>query len=232
MRSLLLLLLSSVWVMAETMYINTPFRGELHNEVKPLIVELFKREGYILELQKLPPKRGLINANKGVDDGDGPRVKEVSKKFSNLRRVDVPIIQISFHAHYKGKSINITKWEDLKPYNVGVRTGTLVMVNNVKRINPKEMTYALNNEKLFELLEKDKVDVVIAERISAKGMKEKMNLMHINQSPALIRKNMYLFFNKKHRAKIGKFEKTLLKMKEEGYQKRLKNFYETGKSAW
>ena len=232
MRAILLLSLAFVWAMAETMYINTPYRGILYEEAKPLMEELFKRNGYELIYQTPPPKRGLINANKGVDDGDGPRVKAVGKKFTNLRRVDIPILEISIHAHFKDKGIQINKWEDIKPYNVGVRTGTVIQVNNVKKINPKEVTYVPTNEKLFELLDQGKVDVVIAERVMARGMKQKLKLIDIAQSPSLLRKNMYLFFNKKHTNKVKDFEKTLQKMKEEGYQKRLKHFYETGESAW
>ena len=40
---------------------------------------------------------------------------------------------------------------------------------------------------------------------------------------------MYLYLNKKHEDKVKPFEHTLLKMKDEGYQERLKHFYETGK---
>jgi len=232
MRTFLLLSLAFAWAMAETMSINTPYRGKLYDEAKPFMLELFKRNGYMLEYQQLPPKRGLINANSGVDDGDGPRVKEVGKKFLNLRRVDVPILEITIHAHYKDKDMKITQWDDLKPYHVAVRTGTVIQVNNVKKVNPQETTYVPTNEKLFELLEQEKVDVVIAERVMARGMKKKLDLMHIYQSPVLLRKKMYLFFNKKHSDKIKTFEQTLLKMNEEGYQKRFKHFYETGESTW
>ena len=231
MKILLTLLLLFTGVFAETMHINTPYRGELYEEVKPLMYELFKRNTYDLEYQKLPLKRGLINANKGVDDGDGPRVKEVEKRFPNIVRIDVPILEISIHAHYKKKSLNIQDWTDLKPYNIGVRTGTIVQVKNVKKVDPKEITYVVTNEKLFELLEEEKVDVVISERVMARSLKKEMKLEHLYQSPALLQKNMYLFLNKKHIDKVKAFKQTLLQMQKEGYQKRLKHFYETGERS-
>ena len=102
----------------------------------------------------------------------------------------------------------------------------------MKRVNPKEVIYVPTNEKLFELLDKGKVDIVIAERVMARGIKNKLKLTKIEQSPPLLRKKMYLFFNKKHSDKIQTFKQTLLKMHEEGYQKRFKHFYETGESTW
>jgi len=214
---------------AEVMSINTPFRGELYEQTKPLMTELFKRHSYELEFQKLPLKRGLINANRGLDDGDGPRVKEIGYKYTDLIRVDVPIIKFSIHAHYKDKAIKINNWNDIKPYNVGVRTGTLILVNNVKKVEPKEITYVATNEKLLELLNENKIDIAIADRVMTRGIKKKMGYENMIESPPLLQKNMYLYLNKKHKDKVASFERTLLKMKDEGYQERLKFFYETGK---
>jgi len=175
-------------------------------------------------------KRGLINANKGIDDGDGPRVKAVGKKFKNIIRVDVPILEISIHAFFKNKAMKIDSWEDIKPFTVGVRTGTVIQINHVKKADPKEIVYVPTNEKLFELLEDNKLDIIIAERVMAREIQRKMHLTHLQESPALLKKKMYLFLNKKHKDKIDNFKNTLIQMKEEGYQKRLKQFYDTGQS--
>ena len=214
---------------AEIMSINTPLRGELYNQAKPLMTELFKRNSYELEFQKLPLKRGLINANRGLDDGDGPRVREIGHKYTDLVRIEVPILKISIHAHYKNKAIKINNWNDIKPYNVGVRTGTVIQVKNVKKVEPKEITYVATNEKLLELLNENKIDIAIADRVMPRGIKTKMGYKNMIESPPLLQKNMYLYLNKKHKDKVESFERTLLKMKDEGYQKRLKFFYETGK---
>ena len=214
---------------AEVMSINTPLRGEVYEQTKLLMEELFKRHSYELEFQKLPLKRALINANRGLDDGDGPRVREIGNKYTNLVRIEVPILKISIHAHYKDKAIKINNWNDIKPYHVAVRTGTLIQVNNVKKIGPKEITYVATNEKLFELLEEKKVDIVIAGRTQSRGVQRKIGYKNIIESPPLLQKDMYLYLNKKHKDRVESFERTLLKMKDEGYQERLKVFYETGK---
>lgn len=224
---LFFLLMGSVY--AELMYINTPLRGEVYEQTKILMQELFKRHSYELEFQRLPLKRGLINANRGLDDGDGPRVEEIGDKYTNLVRVEVPILKISIHAHYKNKAIKINSWKDLKPYHVAVRTGTLIQVKNVKKVEPKEVTLVATNEKLFELLDENKVDVVIAGREQARELKTKIGYDKFMQSPPLLQKDMYLYFNKKHKDKVKSFEGTLLKMKDEGYQERLRYFYENGK---
>ena len=231
MKQIIIFLLLGACVFAQNMYINTPYRGSLYEEVKPFMEELFHRNGYELVFQKLPLKRGLINANSGMDDGDGPRVKEVENKFPNLLRVETPILQISIHAYYKKKYLKIGRWADLKPFHVGVRTGTLIQVNNVKKANPDEIIYVDTNEKLFKLLEEKKVDVIIMEKVMARDVKQKMKLEDISMSPALLRKNKYLFLNKKHANRVQGFNKTLLQMKKEGYQDRLKDFYEIGKSS-
>ena len=232
MRILILLSLIFLWSMAETLSINTPFRGKLYDEAKLFMEELFKRNGYELEYQKLPHKRALINANRGIEDGDGPRVKAVARQYSNLRRVDVPIMQMVLHAYYRDKDIRIRTWEDLKPYHVAVRRGIVMQVDNVKRVNPKEITYISSSEKLFELLKQKKVDIIIAESLKIMGGTGDSSLNDIYQSPALVKQNMYLFLHKKHNDKLEGFESVLLQMKEEGYQKRLEHFYKTGNSTW
>jgi len=232
MKTFLLLPLVFTWSLAETMSINTPYRGDLYDQVKPFMVELFDRNDYTVDFEPLPAKRGLVNANKGDDDGDGPRFNVVEKKFTNLRRVDVPILTTSLHAYTRDPSIQVKTWKDIKPYHVGVRTGAVIHVNNVKKVNPKEVTYVASNRKLFELLDQGKIDLLIVEKVMGRGMQKKLTLKDMKVSPALLRKNTFLYLHKKHTNKIKDFEKTLLQMKEEGYQERLRHFYETGESAW
>ena len=226
MKVFILFITLSTMIYAQVMRINTPYRGALYDKVKPFMQELFKRNHLDVHYQRLPLKRALINANTGVDDGDGPRVRMIGEKFKNLIRLEVPILEISIHAHVKDKNLlAIKSWKDLKTYRVGVRTGTVIQVNNVKKINPKQIIYVSTNKQLFQLLEKDRVDVVVAEKFMSRGMKKKLGLEHLKATTSLLHKKMYLYLNKKHKDKVKAFEKTLLEMQKEGKQEALKRFY-------
>ena len=226
MRFFIVCIALTTLVWAEIMSINTPYRGELYDRVKLFMQEAFKRNHYELHYQKLPLKRGLINANSGIDDGDGPRVPVIEKKFTNLIRIDVPILEISIHAHVKNTNLlHIKRWEDLKPYHVGVRTGTVIQVTNLKRVNPQHITYVSTNKQLFKLLEKDRVDVVIAETYMSRTLKKKMGLTHLASTQSLLKKKMYLYLHKKHKDKVAAFTKTLLEMQKEGRLEELRKFY-------
>lgn len=223
---LLFFIFIATGLIAQSMNINTPYRGALYDKVKPFMQELFERNKLQLEYQRLPLSRALSRANDGIDDGDGPRVKAVEKKFKNLRRVDVPILKIAIHAHVKDiKLLKIKSWEDIKPYAVGVRRGTVIQVKNLKRVNHKNIIYVTTNEQLFQLLEAGRIDVAIAERFMARTVKEQKHLEHLYQTEPLLEKNMYLYMHKKHSGLLPALTNTLMEMKNEGKLKALDDFY-------
>jgi len=59
----------------ETIVLNTAFGPPVSNDTQTgfgdqVIREAFKRIGYRLETVRLPAERALINANRGIDDGE------------------------------------------------------------------------------------------------------------------------------------------------------------------
>jgi polar amino acid transport system substrate-binding protein len=192
-----------------------------------IAIEAFKRAGVKLEIDDIPAKRALINANHGIHDGDLARVAGVTKNYPNL----LPVPEVTWIAEIGGfskqKNTILNGWESLDPFHLAYIRGWVIFERNIK--TSKSLTQVNDPETLFNLLDKNRTDIALYEKKMGFGVIAKLGLTGIyNLSQPLTVEPIYIYLHKKHQALIPKVANAIRAMKRDGsYQiivrKALKN---------
>ena len=209
---------------ADTLVFTTPAAPPLSQEnqrgfIDQVVGEALARMGYQLKVTHLPAERALINANNGVDDGDLNRIAGLSKVYPNLIQIPERTFDMEFAAFTKKGDITTTRWDDLKPYTVGIITGWKILERNIPA--GTSTTKVKNPEQLFTLLENNRADIILYGKWQGLQYIQEHHLTEVKLlKPSLARMDMFVYFHKKHQALTDKFSNTLREMKVDGsYQK-------------
>lgn len=184
-----------------------------------VLSEALNRIGYKLDIRGLPNERSLINANRGIIDGESNRIAGMEKNYPNLIRVPEKIIDWEFIVFSK-KQVDTTKgWDSLTPYETSFITGWKIFEYNV----PKDVmvTQVRNPEGLMTLLENNRADVALYERWQGLDLIRKNKYKNIKaMTPPLARKEMFIYLHNKHAALVPKLAQALKDMKKDGTYQR------------
>ena len=212
--------LCASFVLAETLTLNSALGAPLTNGdqlgfIDMVAAEAFRRSGLKLSLIRLPPERGLKNANAGIDDGELARVGGMEKIYPNLLPVPEKMMDIDFIAFTNKDDVLVNGWDSLKEYSVGFIKGWKIYEKNV----PEEtlVLHANNAQQLFTLLEKGRVDAVLFTRLRGLKiiLKRQMTSSRVSGS-ALATKEMFMYLHKSHKDKIPRIASALADIKSEG----------------
>ena len=183
-------------------------------------LELGKRLGITIEIQTLPAERCLVNADKGIDDGDVSRIAGLDQQYTNLRRVPESVMRFQMGVFTSKKIFTVNGAESLKPYDVGIITGWKLLEKNI--VGSKSLEMVEDAEQLFSLLAKDRIDIAVVEKMMGAMTIKKMNLKRIKLlQPSFLEGEWYLYLNKKHEALIPKIAAEIKAMKADGTHKRI-----------
>ena len=197
-----------------------PFVNENHNGFYDLIVKnMFQRINIEAKTVLLPSQRSLINANTGIDDGNIARIKGLEKKFKNLIMVPEKVIDFDFVAFTKNKNIKVNSWKDLVNYNVSFINGWKLFEKKVQHY--KSLVKTKNTDQLFDLLDKDRVDVILYDLWSGLWWTKENSSKIDYLKPPIARFQLYLYVNKKHRKLVPILATALKDMKTDGTYKRI-----------
>ncbi|MBU0675256.1 MAG: transporter substrate-binding domain-containing protein [Proteobacteria bacterium] len=180
-----------------------------------IVKEAFARVGEKVTIIGLPSERSLLNANQGVTDGDLVRIVGLENQYPNLVMVPEKIWDFEFVAFSKNRNITLSReWKSLDPYSVGIITGWKILEQN---IHAREISKVSTPELLFTLLDKDRVDLVIYNRIEGYGTIKTMHLQGISViEPTIESREMFLYLNKKHGELAQRLAEAIRQMKEDG----------------
>ncbi|VAW67005.1 hypothetical protein MNBD_GAMMA09-1462 [hydrothermal vent metagenome] len=197
-----------------------PFVNAKQTGFYDLIVKnMFQRVGVEVRTVTLPSERSLINANTGVDDGNIARIKGIEKKYKNLLMVPGKIIDFDFVAFTKNRQFEVVGWEGLKPYNVAFINGWKAFEKKVKHY--KSLMRTRDSAQLFELLNNDRVDIVLYDLWSGVWWtRQHADDIHYLQPP-IASYELYLYINKKHKKLLSGLSRALRSMKEDGTYQRI-----------
>ena len=190
-----------------------------------IIKEVFGRLNINSQITHLPSGASLKNANLGIDDGVIGRVKGIDKKFTNLIRVPVKIMDLTFVAFSNDKNIKIDKWADLKFYNVGYIRGWKIFDKNVTSYNSLAKTKSTSQ--LFRLLKNKRVDVILHQGIPSKYIMKKLSYFPHEHEPYLDAREMFIYMHKRHLSLVPQIGKVLEEMKKDGMYQQLYDKYIT-----
>ncbi len=202
---------------SSTYPLSTP---EGNGSLDLIIREAFRRIGMDVKIVRVPSERGLVDADRGIDDGDFVRVAGLEKMYPNLVRVPEPICDFEFTVFTKDLSIRINGWRSLKPYNVGIITGWNILERNIT--GTRSLTEVGDANALFELLAHGRVDLVVFDRVEGDAVIKKLGLSEIIAlKPYLSKQGMYLYLNRRYAGLAPRLAAALLEMKRNGDMQRL-----------
>lgn len=185
-----------------------------------IVAEAFRRVGVAVKLVQLPSERSLQNADRGIDDGLYVRIAGLSKLYPNLIMVPEAVSEFVFTAFTRSPQLKAPAWADLRLRPVGFVTGWKIVERNLE--GAANLKAARDEEALFVLLDKDRVEVVVGglhagrEIIRAHGYLGMRAL-----SPPLATEPMYIYLNKRHAGLVPKLAGALQGMRRDGTLQRL-----------
>ncbi len=175
--------------------------------------EAFRRIGIDLQVDLLPAERSLVMSNDGINDGEIARVAGINRLYPNLVKIDEKLYDYEIIS-FSNNNIEIKSWEELKPYSVGIVTGWKLVEKNTQI---SMLTKVKNAELLFKILNNNRVDIIIYERLMGYSIIKKQKLAHVKAlEPPLVTVEMFFYLHKKHSSLVPKVEIALKEMKRDG----------------
>ncbi len=208
----------------QTIVLNTAFGSPVSNESQTgfadqVVAEAFKRIGYQLETVRLPAERALINADRGIDDGDLVRVAGLQKKYPNLIQVPESVMTIDMVLFSKNKpSFVVKSWQSIASHSLAIISGWKIMEKNFGKLGDKvEIIKTDNAEQSFTLLAKDRVDFIAYSNWSGLGYLKAHNITNITLlEPPLASPEFYVYLHKKHKKIVPLLANAIREMKKDG----------------
>jgi polar amino acid transport system substrate-binding protein len=183
-----------------------------------IATEVFRRLGIGLRLVHLPPERGLLNVNAGIDDGELMRIEGMEKNYPNLRRVPEKIYDMDFVAFTRNPGIP-SRWEGVLAQPVGFIKGWKIY--EVKTAGAASVTTVDDPDQLFRMLEMKRIDVALYERWMGLDQIRRRALPDIHVlEPPLMRREMFIYLHMKHEALVPRVAETLRALKNESFYQR------------
>ena len=219
------ILLAALPVQAEEKLIFSGLQNsKLGLMVEEVLQQAYQQIGIRAETQWLPGARALRMANNGEVDGAQLRVAGVSKKFTNLIMVPVPVYETEIVVFTKNAEFSVKGWASLKPYRIGVPGGYTAILDNVRDFN----CWTVNYVQIFRMLDANRVDIGVVDRFNGLVTVKKLGLKEIKiLEPPLATIQFYNFLHKKHKAIAPRITASLQQMKDEGKIRKIWDKFES-----
>ncbi len=197
-----------------------PYTTEARDGFMDIVAtEAFRRVGVELRLVKLPPERGLINANAGVEDGELARIGGLEKQYPNLIRVPEKLADLAFAAFGKDAAIP-GKWDAIRPRTVGYIKGWKIYEQQMA--GAPRVTTADDAEQLFRLLELDRIEIALYEHWMGLALAKQQGIKAVRPlQPALATREMFIYLHKRHADLVPPLAAALRALKQEGFYERI-----------
>ncbi len=203
-------------------FTGPPLSNPEHTGMYDLVLkEAFNRIGQEIDIMQMPAERSLINANKGITDGDFVRISGLDKIYPNLIRVPEKITDFEFVAFSRHMDFKTTEWKTLQPYHVAIVRGWKILEENI--VGTQSLVRAKNQDILFTLLDKERTDIVVYSRYEGYNIIRKLGMEGIKTlEPPLAVREMFLYLNKKHIKLVPLIAAAFKEMKDDGTYERIK----------
>ena len=210
----------------QTLVLNSVFYAPVTSEKRDGVLDLTYRElarrlGLRIEIRNLAAaERALINVNEGVVDGDVGRIAGLEKKYPNILSVPVPVMKFEMAVFSRHADFRVAGPESIKPYSVGLVRGWKILEEAA--VGARAVTTLESAEQAMSMLEKNRVDVVLMEKLQGLRIIETMGIKGVRVlQPNLLEGFFYLYLNKKHAALIPRITVELRKMEQDGTLQRI-----------
>ena len=205
---------------AQALYLNTGVREpyttpERTGFLDQLVSELFGRLGIAAQvLVYEATERGIINANKGIEDGLVLRIRGLEKAYGNLVMVPEKLIDNDFVAISVSKDFATDSWGSLQPYEIAYIIGWKVFEANLPAA--KEITTVRDADQLFNLLGADRTEIILYERWQGQWRLRQSGASGRILEPPLARTEMFMYLHKDKADLVPRVSEELSRMKRDG----------------
>ena len=177
-----------------------------------LVKEIYGRLKIPIEIKEMPAKRALVSAKYGVVDGELIRIMRVQEVAPTLIRISPHISQFEGTVFTKNRDIKVDGWDSIKDYHIGIRRGIQYVADGTKGFKHVEVIH--DNETLIQVLNSDRVDIIITPRFNGMIQLKMLNLDKVIYpiSPPLVTFRLYNYLHVKHRKLAPIIEDLLVEM--------------------
>ena len=197
-QTMLLFALFSNGVFAKSFTINSPSKQYTAKFFRSLVVEVFKRENIEVTFVDYPLERAITLLDNGLLDADGPRNINAERYYNNTIKIKEHFLS-SYHNAFSKKDLEVSDWKDLQKHKVGYVRGWKIFDNNLT--SHANVTKVTSSKKLFEMLQRDRIDVALSTKLIALPIIKKEKFTEIKTlEPTLLKLNNFLYLHKKHEA--------------------------------
>lgn len=185
-----------------------------------ILTTAYEKLNISFESVPLPMGRGVMDANLGVTDGEVIRSEAIELTNPDLIRVNVPLLFVELMAFVCTPEVQVTDWESLVQYRVGIRNGNLFCAQATAGF-PK-VTKLKTPDQLFDLLVTGRLDVVVVNPKEGPAYARKTQSQCIKGiQPPLSSFPLYHYLNRRHAHIVPQLEKVLTTMRANGEMKQL-----------
>lgn len=208
----------------KTIRVSTSYRNLLSSSegagmLDRIIKEAFRRVGVNAEIVFTNTRRSLVDVNDGLLDAEMNRIEGLDVTYTNLVRVPEPNMQMHFVAFAK-KDIPISGWTSISNLKVGMVQGWKILEQHTRSFT--HLTQLTEVSTLFELLERERLDVVLYSKLTGYEELHQLGYTDIRAlSPPLIVKDMFLYLHKSHKDLAAPVANALREMKQDGTYARI-----------
>ncbi|CTQ51597.1 hypothetical protein LP7551_00109 [Roseibium album] len=173
-----------------------------------IISRAYAELGISIETVKANPRRALLDAAGGKTDGDLVRVHKVGSLHESLIRVEVPVIVARIYAFSNKPELRGRPFGELKHLRIGHVAGAKFAQDLA--VDFLDVWTADSAEQLFEMLQRDRLDlVIVGERTGPRIIRERKLSGIIRLQPALREIPFYHYLHEKHADLAPKVEEVL-----------------------
>ena len=179
-----------------------------------VMLEAYRRLGMEVDIVSMPGERTLVSANAGETDGELYRRAGLEKSYPNLVMVPVPVASYEIVAFVPRHSVvAVNGWASLRALRIGLVKGIKVIEENTVGM---QVLPVASLQQAFAMLDKGRVDVVLANRISGLAALRSMKLAGIEPRPqALASFPVYHYLHVSRQALVPRLSQVLLDMTRE-----------------
>ncbi|MBF0226351.1 MAG: transporter substrate-binding domain-containing protein [Desulfobacterales bacterium] len=180
-----------------------------------VVAKAYQRLNIPVEFIELPGKRALEESSTGVIDGELARVFEIGIAYPTLIRIPTPIYWFEPTVFSKKIRFKVKGWNSLKSYEIGTMRG--MRFAEIGLSGFKNVQIVENYTSLFQMLNADRVDIVVAADLNGLYELKKLGFDTISPlSPPLERILAYHYLHEKHRNIVQKLDQVFQEMQEKG----------------
>jgi len=173
---------------------------------------IYAKLGITVTFNDVEAARALELSSSGAIDGEIQRIDAVAEQYPTLIRIETPVNYIEPSAFTHTLTFKVDGWASIADYDVGIVRGVGSSERGTKGMRSVQTATSLEN--LILMLDHDRFQVMVTDRISGAVTLQKMGLTDRIRalSPPLQHIDLYHYLNQKHRVLAGRVSAVIAAM--------------------